>query len=54
MTARKWEPITDLPDDWRRLADTELPPLARVWAERRVQLAESGEVERFNERLRRQ
>ncbi len=54
MTTYEWQPITDLPDDWQRLADTELPPLACVWADQRGRLAESGEVERFNERLRRQ
>ncbi len=49
-----WQPITDLPDDWPGLADTELPALAGVWSEQKQRLADSDTLKRFNERFLRE
>jgi len=49
-----WQPIQDLPPDWRKLASTELPPLVTVWNEQAERLRSSGEFITFMERLRRE
>ena len=51
--ALRWQPITDLPDDPRELADSELRALERVWRETCDQLDPEG-LEQFNQRLIRQ
>ena len=50
----KWQPITDLPDNWQDLSMPEASSLARVWAEQRDRLKESQSVKEFNEHLRRE
>ncbi|TVQ16855.1 MAG: Fic family protein [Leptolyngbya sp. DLM2.Bin15] len=49
-----WQPITDLPLEWRDLASSELPPLVTVWNEQADRLRQSGEFQTFNEKLRRE
>ena len=49
-----WRPIEDLPDDWRRLADSDLHQLADNWRERREDLGAQGVIADFNERLKRE
>ena len=41
----RWQPIADLPDDWRRLADADLRRLAGEWNEKREKLG-SGQGDR--------
>lgn len=49
-----WQPLEDLPSDWRNLANSELPPLVTVWNEQAERLRQSGEFRAFNEKLRRE
>ena len=48
-----WAPITDLGDDDRGAASSELPALMSIWSESRQELSER-QVEEFNERLNRE
>lgn len=50
----KWAPIEDLPTDWFALVSDHLPALREVWLEQRTELASSGRLARFNDRLRRE
>jgi len=50
----QWKPITDLPQDWKKYANSELPPLVTVWNEQAERLRASGEFQRFMDRLRRE
>lgn len=50
----RWHPITDLPADWGRLANTELEALAGVWQEQRARLVTDESLKDFNERLQRE
>lgn len=50
----KWEPITDLPENWGELQNPELYSLASIWKEQHTQLTESRSVKEFNERLLRE
>lgn len=49
-----WQPMEDLPLNWKELANTELPPLVTVWDEQAQRLRSSGEFKTFMERLRRE
>jgi Fic family protein len=49
-----WKPIQDLPPNWQKLANSELPPLVTVWNEQADRLRQSGEFQTFNERLLRE
>ncbi|MGK7943941.1 MAG: Fic family protein [Microcystaceae cyanobacterium] len=49
-----WKPIEDLPNNWRSLANDELPPLVKVWEEQADRLRSSGEFQTFMDRLRRE
>ncbi|MYA10477.1 MAG: Fic family protein [Gemmatimonadetes bacterium] len=55
-----WRPIEDLPDDWQRLADSDLHRLAdrwrksRRWIEHREDLRPQGAIADFTERLKRE
>ncbi|MBC8140070.1 MAG: hypothetical protein H7Y38_01375, partial [Armatimonadetes bacterium] len=50
-----WEPITDLPGDWRTLAATDVQSLAAIWQERRdTVLKDSAALTQFNEQLARE
>lgn len=50
----KWKPISDLPEDFAKLTDGELPPLHRVWEELREALEKAGGLEHFSARLHRE
>lgn len=50
----EWQPIEDLPEDWHKWANAELPPLVTVWNEQADRLRSSGEFKTFMERLRRE
>jgi len=50
----RWQPIEDLPPDWRKLASSELPPLVTVWNEQAEHLRNSGEFKNFMEELGRE
>ncbi|MDQ2806397.1 MAG: Fic family protein [Chloroflexota bacterium] len=49
-----WEPITDLPDDWRSMVSTEVESLAHAWDDNYQQLKDTPMLLTFNERLRRE
>jgi len=53
-TVYKWQPIADLPDDPKTLTDGELVALHRVWASQKRELIESGALDEFEKRLRRE
>ena len=50
----KWNPIEDLPDDWQKLASSELSGLFAVWKEHVVTLKDSPAYLEFQARLRRE
>lgn len=50
----KWKPIEDLPDDWQKLASSELAGLFAVWKEQVVRLKDSPAYLEFQARLRRE
>lgn len=49
-----WKPITDLSQDWSALTDGELKPLLQFWRDQRADLEQSGVLEGFTQRLRRE
>lgn len=49
-----WKPITDLPENWSTLSDGELDPLLKFWNDQRVDLAQSGALAAFTQRLSRE
>ena len=49
-----WEPITDLPDDWRSMVSTEVESLAHAWDDNYQQLKDTPMLLTFSERLRRE
>jgi len=50
----KWKPIEDLPDDWQKLASSELAGLFAVWKDHVVTLKDSPAYQEFQARLRRE
>ncbi len=54
LTAHKWQPIADLPNNPKSLTDGELESLARVWRTQKEQLIESETLAEFEKRLRRE
>src|SRR5438876_2786711 len=52
--AHKWQPITDLADDPKTLTDGELASLRRVWESQKNELVQSGTLDEFEKRLRRE
>ena len=50
----QWQPIDDLPSNWKNLISSELPPLVTVWKEQEQRLCSSGEFKTFMDRLRRE
>ncbi len=50
----KWRPIADLDDDAESLTDGELNSLKKVWTTQKTELAESGALDEFDRRLRRE
>ncbi|PWU10483.1 MAG: filamentation induced by cAMP protein fic [Terriglobia bacterium] len=53
-TGYKWHRIEDFSEDPKSLTDGELEALKRVWANQRAELIESGALEEFDKRLRRE
>ena len=53
-TAYKWQPITDLPADPKKLTDGELESLRRVWASQKKEMIDRGALDEFEKRLRRE
>jgi hypothetical protein len=53
-TVYKWQPITDLPAEPKTLSDGELESLRRVWANQKKEMIESGALDEFEGRLRRE
>jgi Fic family protein len=52
MTAPyKWKPFSDLPERASELSSGEMEALYLVWAEQKRSLVQSGELEKFNQRL---
>ncbi|MEH2331976.1 Fic family protein [Nostoc sp.] len=49
-----WQPIDNLPQDWQKLASSELPPLVTVWNEQADRLRNSGAFKIFMEKMRRE
>ncbi|HET9184309.1 MAG TPA: Fic family protein [Candidatus Angelobacter sp.] len=49
-----WEPITDLPDNWRELTDGELVPLLQFWNDQRADVEQDGALAEFSARLARE
>lgn len=49
-----WEPITDLPKNWRELSDGELGPLLQFWNDQRAELEQNGSLSTFSQRLARE
>lgn len=49
-----WKPITDLPEDWIKLASQELVSLSALWKEQSKELRESDEINHFLEALKRE
>ncbi len=54
MGGHLWEPVADLPVDWRQLAMPELESLKEIWWERKAQLEHSESLRAFHDRLRRE
>lgn len=54
MPGYKWKPIEDLPNDWQKLASSELAGLFAVWKEHVVTLKDSPAYLEFQARLRRE
>lgn len=52
--AHRWQPISDLPDDWQAMADSTLPVLAEEWRKGREAVGDSPEIRRFNAELLRE
>jgi Fic family protein len=50
----QWKPIEDLPSDWQKWKNSELPPLVTVWNEQAERLRNSGEFKTYMEKLRRE
>ena len=54
MSAYKWSPITDLPENWQALITEDLASLAAIWQNRRLQLEGSKALTTFIVQLQRQ
>ncbi|MDE2752340.1 MAG: Fic family protein [Gemmatimonadota bacterium] len=52
--SHSWRPIDDLPEDWRRLVDSDLHQVADYCRENREELGAEGAIADFNERLKRE
>ncbi len=50
----RWQPITDLPEDWQGMADPTLPVLAEEWRRGRETVGDTPEIRRFNDELLRE
>jgi hypothetical protein len=50
----KWEPISDLPQDWKALTNEELTPLLQFWTDQRTDLEQNGVLTQFSGRLARE
>ncbi len=54
ITSHQWQPIQDLPENWRDFENQDLHSLASAWQERVQQLHDSDRLKYFNEKLTRQ
>lgn len=54
MSIKIWEPIEDLPTDWRSLTSSELASLASIWQDQSGRLYASRAYVEFNQRLSRE
>ncbi len=52
--ANEWRPITDLPSDLSALTDGELLPLSQFWSDQKVELDQTGQLQKFNQELARE
>ena len=50
----RWQPITDLPEDWEKLRSSHLEGLLSIWRERYEKLKDSTALAEFNARLQRE
>ncbi len=53
MSGYKWNPIEDLPANWRDMASEELKSLSGLWKEQKGSLEETETLKEFNEKLKR-
>ncbi len=51
LIAHRWQPITDLPDDWRSLCRPDLDDVHRRWVGARERLTDPAPVRQVQERL---
>lgn len=51
QASHEWEPIEDLPDDWRTLARPDLQSLRRRWVQEKAVLTDPSRVARLEEQL---
>lgn len=49
-----WQPIEDIPYNWPSLANSELPPLVKVWNDQAQRLRDSGAFKTYMGKLRRE
>lgn len=54
MSAYKWTPITDVPENWQALITEDLASLATIWQDRRSHLEGSKALSKFIVQLQRQ
>ena len=51
LIAHRWQPITDLPDDWQALCRADLHTIHAEWAAARALLDDPGRVQQLQEQL---
>lgn len=51
LIAHRWQPITDLPDDWRSLCRPDLDDVHGRWVAARERLTDTARVQQVQERL---
>jgi Fic family protein len=54
MIAMAWEPIKDLPENWKELASSELNSLRKIWEKQEKKLRELQEYKEFLEKFSRE
>ena len=51
LVSHAWDPITDLPEDWRELCRDDLAAVHQEWREQRQLLKDPEKLQKFQERL---
>ncbi len=51
LITHRWQPITDLPDDWQALCRADLHTVHSEWAAARALLDDPGRVQQLQEQL---